>query len=355
MAEGLTVNRAVMNKATGNDAAAIRATKMAADYRQAAGLRKGQIALARRAAAAYPPARCELLFHPSSPEAPTLIVHNKAAVLQADDAIRRLAACQLCDSHDLRPFVVPDRLLLWHCGRCGLYQYGEMPAQNAYEGDYHSGYSAKRRSKLRTAAVRLNRIAGLLCRKAHIGQAVRLLDVGASVGCTLQAAAQRGWQAVGVDVSQQAVEFCRRRGLACQRIEGDELPFADNSFDVLTSWHVIEHVRDVRETLAQWRRVLAPGGLLALETPDGECLKVRLKGAAYRRFWAPEHTYTFTRRTLAAFVRQAGFELLSPPVVGRLTDLPPALAAYACAYQTHAQLRGALRIHKAFQIFARKT
>jgi 2-polyprenyl-3-methyl-5-hydroxy-6-metoxy-1,4-benzoquinol methylase len=272
-------------------------------------------------------------------------------------ASRDLSSCQLCGSAELTSFVVPNRLSLWRCGDCGLYQNGEMPASDAYEGDYHAGYARNRDAKLRTAAIRINRIASLVDRSIVAGAAkrrVRLLDVGASVGCTLQAAKDRGWRAEGVDVSEQAVNFCRSLGLACRQSDGERLPFREARFDVLTAWHVIEHVRDVRDALADWRRVLKPGGLLALETPDADCLKVRIRGAAYRRFWAPEHTYTFTRPTLAEFVRRAGFELLSPPGTGRLRDMPAGLAAYAGVYHAHVALRTALGIHKAFQIFARR-
>jgi 2-polyprenyl-3-methyl-5-hydroxy-6-metoxy-1,4-benzoquinol methylase len=228
-----------------------------------------------------------------------------------------------------------------------------MPANEAYEGEYHSGYERKRPAKLRTAIVRVNRIASLIRRQSP-DEPVRLLDIGASVGCTLEAAEQRGWSAEGVDVSQGAVDYCNRRGLSCRLIDGERLPFDDGQFHVVSAWHVIEHVRDVRDALAEWRRVLRPGGVLALETPDAHCLKVRLCGAAYRRFWAPEHTYTFTRSTLARFVRESGFEILSPPATGRLADLSPPLAAYAAAYQADVALRSRLRLYKAFQVFARK-
>jgi 2-polyprenyl-3-methyl-5-hydroxy-6-metoxy-1,4-benzoquinol methylase len=259
--------------------------------------------------------------------------------------------CQLC-AGDLEAFVVPGRLSLWRCTACGLYQNGEMPPSEAYEGDYHAGYSRKREAKLRTATIRINRIARLI--KAKPNSAFRLLDIGASVGCTLEAAKNRGWRAEGVDVSEQAVEYCCSLGLECRAIDGECLPFDDDRFDVVTAWHVIEHVRDVRETLAEWRRVLRPGGVLALETPDAECLKVRRRGAAYTRFWAPEHTYTFTRATLVEFVRQAGFEILKAPFTGKLSDLSPSLAAYAGLYQSHVAVRTALGVHKAFQIFARR-
>ncbi len=198
--------------------------------------------------------------------------------------------------------------------------------------------------------MRLNRAAAVLEAKTP-----QLLDVGCSVGVTLEAADRRGWNAVGVDVSGAAVRYCNERGLKAIKVENERLPFDDESFDVLTAWHVIEHVADVRRTLAEWRRVLRVGGLMVLETPDASCFKVRMKGASYRKFWAPEHTYTFEPNTLGPFVEQAGFEQISRPWVGRLSDLSPRMAAYAVAYQAYHGLRCAIGVEKAFQIFARRT
>ncbi len=101
----------------------------------------------------------------------------------------------------------------------------------------------------------------------------------------IEAAINRGWDAAGIDVSASAVEFCRKRNLPCRLVDGNVLPFPDGSFDMLTAWHVIEHVADVEKTLADWFRVLRPNGVLALETPDASSPIVRLRGSSYRKFW----------------------------------------------------------------------
>ena len=258
-------------------------------------------------------------------------------------------SCQLCGGFPLKEFCVPRSTTLWHCAQCGLYQNGRLAEASAYEDVYHQGYEHHRAKKLRTAAVRLNRVAPLVGAKKP-----RLLDVGSSVGCVIEAALARGWDAVGIDVSASAVKFCRDRKLPCRLAQGDRLPFPDNSFDVLTSWHVIEHVADVEATLADWFRVLRPGGVMALETPDASSPIVRWRGSRYRKFWAPEHTYTFTPATLGAFIEQAGFTMLSRPVFGRLGEQTARMAAYTVAYQTYHGIRKAAGIQKAFQIFARR-
>jgi ubiquinone/menaquinone biosynthesis C-methylase UbiE len=257
--------------------------------------------------------------------------------------------CQLCGRSPLVKFVVPQSTTLWRCTHCGLYQNGRLVDNSAYADEYHRGYEHHREKKLRTATVRLNRIAPLVRAPKP-----RLLDVGSSVGCVIEAALERGWDAVGIDVSASAVDFCRKRDLPCQLIHGSSLPFPDASFDVLTAWHVIEHVANVEQTLAEWFRVLRPDGVLALETPDASSPIVRLRGSSYRKFWAPEHTYTFTPSTLAEFMRRTGFEILHRPAFGRLAGHSAGMAAYTVAYQSYQGLRKVAGISKAFQLFARR-
>jgi ubiquinone/menaquinone biosynthesis C-methylase UbiE len=259
-------------------------------------------------------------------------------------------SCQLCGHSPLVKFVVPQSTTLWRCTHCGLYQNGRLVDNSAYAAEYHRGYEHHREKKLRTASVRLNRIAPLIGAKKP-----RLIDVGSSVGCVIEAALVRGWDAIGIDVSESAVEYCSTRNLPCRLVHGTALPFPDASFDVLTAWHVIEHVEDVQVTLAEWCRVLRPEGVLALETPDASSPIVRLRGSSYRKFWAPEHTYTFTPSTLAEFMRRAGFEILPRPVFGRLSGHSPGMVAYTVAYQGYHGARKMAGISKAFQIFARRT
>jgi ubiquinone/menaquinone biosynthesis C-methylase UbiE len=230
-----------------------------------------------------------------------------------------------------------------------LFQKGKLLDVNAYDLAYHDIYRAHRKRKLRTAAVRLNRIARYLDNRRP-----KLLDVGCSLGATIEQAGRCGWDAHGVDISEDAVQYCRDRGLASTVTAGLALPFPDRTFDVLTAWHVIEHVPDVAVTLAEWRRVLKPGGLLVIETPDTSCVKVKWRGARYKNFWKAEHIYAFNRTNFEPFVRRAGLDILPYPWLGRLGDLSAPMAAYAVAYQL---AKGAMRLaglSKAFQVFCRR-
>jgi SAM-dependent methyltransferase len=258
--------------------------------------------------------------------------------------------CQLCGGRRLQEYVVEGRSAWLWCRKCNLYQYGQLWTPEMYDGAYHNHYRAHRGRKIYTSAVRLNRIGALVD-----ADSPRYLDVGSSIGCMLEAARRLGWDGVGVDVSQDMVNVCRERGLECVKIEDARLPFPDASFDIVTAWNVIEHVEDVAETLSEWRRVLKPGGVLAMETPDAGCLKLKWRGRRYKKFWKPEHTYTFSHWSLAEFMRRGDFEIVQTPVLGRLRNLPPAMLAYALAYQAQHLALGALGMQKSFLIAGRRS
>ncbi len=102
----------------------------------------------------------------------------------------------------------------------------------------------------------------------EIGQSrPRILDVGCGTGANLQMLANFG-AAEGVDVSIEALEFCRARGLAKVRQGAAEtLPYKDASFDLVTGLDVVEHLDDDVVGLREMRRVLSPGGRALLFVP----------------------------------------------------------------------------------------
>jgi SAM-dependent methyltransferase len=258
--------------------------------------------------------------------------------------------CQLCGRNPLEEFVVPTVATYAVCRTCCLYQHGPLVGEEVYGQDvYYTNYERERRRKLRTASIRINRIASSV-----ETQQPRLLDIGCGTGTVIEAANRRGWQAEGVDLSPYAVGNANERGINATVVDGTELPYEDQSFDVVTAWNLIEHVDDVRVALAEWWRVLRVGGVLAVDTSDAACLKVKLLKEKYRRFWRWDHRYAFTPWNLEQFFLRAGFKPFRPPFVGNPLGLSPQMAAYAYAYRTQYACRRLLRINKPFELFARK-
>lgn len=239
--------------------------------------------------------------------------------------------CHLCGAIAWAPLPDPRLAHLKSCGDCGLVRVREMPALHDLHGLYgpsyyaspeshivgYENYEADRHNIVRTARRRLR-----LIERYHPTPG-RLLDVGCALGFFMDAAREHGWQPTGVDLSSYAVRLAQDSGAGdayCGELV--DIGFADGSFDVVTLWDVIEHMRDPLGQLRECHRVLQDGGLLLLSTPDLGSLMARLTGARWMGFkLADEHLYYFSRRTIAQLLERAGFETIDAFHVGKHVTL----------------------------------
>ncbi len=135
----------------------------------------------------------------------------------------------------------------------------------------------------------------------------RLLDVGAGSGWLVEHMNRLGWQAEGLDFDPQTVEAARNRGLVFHLGGLLEQGFRESAYDAVTMSHCIEHVHDPRAWLAEVRRILKPGGRLALATPNSESFCHRWFGESWRGLEPPRHLQLFNRDAMAAVLQEAGF------------------------------------------------
>lgn len=136
----------------------------------------------------------------------------------------------------------------------------------------------------------------------ELGPRPRVLDAGCGTGQNLALFAAEG-RAVGVDLSAEAVAFCRSRGVAAARASVLALPFPDAAFDLVTSFDVLYHrwIEDDRRAVAELARVLRPGGFLLVRAPALKAL-----WGAHDEAVLSRHRYT--RRELVALLRAGGLE-----------------------------------------------
>jgi SAM-dependent methyltransferase len=138
-----------------------------------------------------------------------------------------------------------------------------------------------------------------------VGQG-RYLDVGCGSGASLGVARALGWQVAGIEMDAVAADKARRFS---ERVwTGDALgaPFAPGGFDLVTAFHVLEHVPDPVRLLRRMLEWLAPGGLLVIEVPNAGGLGARLFGPAWSGLELPRHLSHFTPTTLTRAVERAG-------------------------------------------------
>lgn len=139
----------------------------------------------------------------------------------------------------------------------------------------------------------------------------KLLDFGAGTGDFLQAAKNNFWEVYGVEPNLQARELAKKKGFdlfsSIEQIKGEQ-------FDVITLWHVLEHVPNLAECIEQLEALLSPGGTLVVAVPNYNSWDAK----KYKEFWAaydvPRHLWHFDRRAMKQIFPKSLLETKTKPM-----------------------------------------
>ncbi|RYE28839.1 MAG: class I SAM-dependent methyltransferase, partial [Sphingobacteriales bacterium] len=144
------------------------------------------------------------------------------------------------------------------------------------------------------------------------------LDVGCGLGMGLMYAQRFGFKLYATELDQDAIDFVNRE-LNAAVFHGDllESNYADEQFDYIYMYHVIEHVLDPVKYVAEMNRILKPGGTLFIGTPNISSFIYRVYRAIKFLTWSVpgivdglEHTFLFNRKTLQQVCGNAGFKMV---------------------------------------------
>jgi len=136
----------------------------------------------------------------------------------------------------------------------------------------------------------------------------RVLDIGFGNGGFLRLATEAGWDAEGIDFDARAVENAAAAGLKVMEGGVSALScLADNTYDVVTLCHVIEHVHEPNRLLKEVFRLLKPEGIVWIDTPNLKSLGHRWFGQHWRDLDPPRHLVLFNYSSLVDSLRLAGF------------------------------------------------
>lgn len=222
-------------------------------------------------------------------------------------------ACPLCKASGATPAYQKPSLRVFRCPSCTLVfewpQLSDQAAQELYGDSYYESWGIEqdpsvREMKKRTFELKLRAIERVI-------SPGRILDVGCATGFFLEAAAERGWQAHGVEVNPYAVQQARKQ-FGDRVVEGtiESKQLDGLSFDAVAMSDVLEHVCDPLATLYRANELLREGGLVAITTPN----VAGLAALIFRSRWPhlkAEHQFYFSPRTLSDLLTRAGFRVLS--------------------------------------------
>lgn len=153
-------------------------------------------------------------------------------------------------------------------------------------------------------AFRLKRKVRML--EKLLGHRGKLLDIGAGTGDLVKQAIAMGWQAEGVEPNAAARVKAQQKGVA---LKEDWLEVPQESFDVITLWHVLEHLPDLDDSIGQISRLLKPKGILIVALPNFKSWDAKY----YKEFWAgydvPRHLWHLSKGAMEAIFAKNNFQL----------------------------------------------
>lgn len=123
----------------------------------------------------------------------------------------------------------------------------------------------------------------------------KLLDIGAGTGDFLAAAQSNGWDATGIEPSDKARRIAASKGLTLAA-HTDHLP--DASFDVITMWHVLEHVPDPERQMKELKRLMKPNGIVVIAVPNFKSFDAQHYGTFWAAYDVPRHLWHFSRTAI---------------------------------------------------------
>ncbi len=221
----------------------------------------------------------------------------------------KIIACVVCKSRKFQTLFSHRGGQMGRCVTCGLVQVVPMPSAREIAKLYHEDldhfapyieqievhreYFRKKLSDIRSRVT---------------GDALRVLDVGCAMGVLLEEAKKQGIDAVGIDISKDAVAYSRKRGLTTYAGTVQSVKkLAPAAFDAVTAFQVIEHERDPLGFMQRVHTLLKKGGMGILATPNYGGMWRRIMGRRWFGFAHPEHVVLLDHTSMRTLLTRSGF------------------------------------------------
>ncbi len=220
--------------------------------------------------------------------------------------------CLICSSNKLKKLERYSNNYLVKCNNCGLVFCEPIPSQQelnnyykiyAYENNYYSPITKQRYIEL-------------LKKFEQFRVTNNLLDVGCGNGFFLEVAKNHGWNVYGTEYSEKAIEILQEKSIKAFKGELNTNNFKPETFDIITSFEVMEHINNPIEEVSKFNTLLRKGGVLYITTPNFNSISRNLLKEKWNIIGYPEHLTYYTINTINKLVKQNNFKLLSAKTTG---------------------------------------
>lgn len=218
--------------------------------------------------------------------------------------------CPICDSVLFEYLFDLGGERFVRCESCELIMINPQPVfadiMSTYEEAYAVRYFRKKSKKLRRIKPWVRKI------KNSYVLTGKWLDIGCSVGYVVYCAKNAGFDAYGVDVNPIGLEYAKKEFDLDNLYSGsvEDLDFPDGYFDVISLYDVIEHVPDPNPVIKAMKRLLAPGGVIDLRTPDSGHWRVPKDLTKWEGLCPDEHLFNFNLNNIEILLNKYGLKVV---------------------------------------------
>ena len=135
----------------------------------------------------------------------------------------------------------------------------------------------------------------------------KLLDIGSGTGEFLNVAKEDGWEIIGIEPSSKAKAIAIKKGVSF--IDNTNL-LEDQSFDVITMWHVLEHVPNIENQIKELKRLLKPNGTILIAVPNFNSFDAKYYDVFWAAYDVPRHLWHFSKTAIKALFQKQDLELI---------------------------------------------
>ena len=216
--------------------------------------------------------------------------------------------CNICSSESTDLLWAKDGFQYVKCKRCGLVYVNPRLTEDEIRRIDEEGFTS--RCDTHPEPLDFQSYRGFFSRIDKYRLTNRLLDVGCFKGHLLVGARQHGWDVFGTEISESAAQYARMSyGLKVHCGPLHDAAYGSDTLDVVSLFDVIEHPSDPFAYLREIRRILRPGGLLHITTPNFNGVMRTILGKRWTVFF-PWHLYYFSYQTLEKLLINSGLETI---------------------------------------------
>jgi len=225
-------------------------------------------------------------------------------------------SAEIAELFDVKYHTVSGKTFtILNCGRCSLRFTQDIPGTDEigqyYKADSYVSHTDTRKGLINQVYHRVRRHTLEGKRKmmegAMGGKTGHVLDYGCGTGAFLSVMKKHGWEVTGAEPDSGARSIAQAQYQILPLDPSSIGLLKDGYFDVITLWHVLEHVHDLHGTLAHLRRVLKKEGKIFIAVPNHNSVDAGHYGPAWAAWDVPRHLYHFSPESMQFLLKKSGF------------------------------------------------